>query len=1173
MRCTTMLYRTAVLTLTAITACIAIPFPALAQPWNCHVIDGTISGADGVRIADANGDGLMDVVTGFEQAGQTRVYINPGPKRVHQPWPFVTVGSTPDVEDAVFADIDSDGRPDVVSCCEGRTRRVFVHWAPGPEQDYLNAKLWQTVELPLPEHDTMWMYCLPLDLDGQHGLNLVLGGKQTDSGKGAALGIAVTPAEPRNVTEWRWIELTRVGWIMSIEALDIDRDGDVDLIYSDRYSVKENGGEPSGVYWLENPGSEKIGDPWKKHPVGAIGRQVMFIDVGDFDSTGRLQVFAAVKPNEIHHLVAPTDPRQPWQVKEVIKVTGADFEVGTSKAVRARDLNGDGRFDLAFTCEGATGQRRGVVWLEQTEKGWQVHDLSGPVGIKFDRIEFVDLDGDGDFDLLTTEESEATSTPGVAGLGVVWYENPAKGSSAAARPQPALPEGNAPQPVSFPYFGHPSHAVVWRNWGLISAEDLARVLNTTPENIRNLAQAMGLPAHPALAPDFRRRGYITLVRRNWHLLPYDQLLDLLGMTAEELAYSLREDDFLFVKLGNHKPRCERVVFQAPDETVAKQIGWIRQVVREHFGAQLAVPEEPRFAFVEELSRPRRAVPPQPSTSTQEAPRYLYSYFGPYGDPLSDPRIDPYPDGLLERLAELGVNGVWLHVVLRNLAPGEPEFPEFGAGCEVRLENLRKLVERAKRYGIGIYLYINEPRAMPWEFFRNHPEIAGVAEGQYVTMCTSHPKVRAWLTRSLQYVFSQVPNLAGVFTITASENLTNCASHGRHKDCPRCRDRSPDEIIAEVNAAIEAGVHAASPRAHVLVWDWGWHGHGDASSLIPLLPKSVWLMSVSEWAQPFERGGVAGRVGEYSLSVVGPGPRALKHWKVAQENGLKTAAKLQLGATWELSAVPFVPVLDLVAEHCSRLAQVGVDGCMLSWTVGCYPSPNLAVANRLLSDKSATPDAVLNTVAQQRYGPRAVGAARQAWRLFSTAFQEYPFHIQVVYRGPQHWGPANLLFAEQTGYRATMVGFPYDDLDGWRGPYPREVFAQQFSRVATIWADGLREFAKVVALADEDKKPIAEADYRVAQAAQIHLASVANQARFIMARNRYYSARDAADRAQAAATLDEILTAEISLAKQLYSITKCDSRIGFEASNHYYYVPLDLVEKVINCEYLRQQFRQ
>ena len=35
------------------------------------------------------------------------------------------------------------------------------------------------------------------------------------------------------------------------------------------------------------------------------------------------------------------------------------------------------------------------------------------------------------------------------------------------------------------------------------------------------------------------------------------------------------------------------------------------------------------------------------------------------------------------------------------------------------------------------------------------------------------------------------------------------------------------------------------------------------------------------------------------------------------------------------------------------------------------------------------------------------------------------------------------------------------------------------------------------------------------------------------------------------------------------MTKADSRIGFEASNQYYYLPLDLVEKVINCDYILQ----
>ncbi len=114
---TMMLYQAAALTMMATIAWNAVLSSGLAQLWTLHMIDGTLSGADGVRIADANGDGLMDVVTGFEQAGQTRVYINPRAKRVHQPWPFVTVGRTPDVEDTVFADIDGDARLDVVSCC------------------------------------------------------------------------------------------------------------------------------------------------------------------------------------------------------------------------------------------------------------------------------------------------------------------------------------------------------------------------------------------------------------------------------------------------------------------------------------------------------------------------------------------------------------------------------------------------------------------------------------------------------------------------------------------------------------------------------------------------------------------------------------------------------------------------------------------------------------------------------------------------------------------------------------------------------------------------------------------------------------------------------------------------------------------------------------------------
>ena len=50
-------------------------------PWRLNVIDDTSRGADGVKLADVNGDGLPDIATGWEEGGVTRVYVNPGSRR------------------------------------------------------------------------------------------------------------------------------------------------------------------------------------------------------------------------------------------------------------------------------------------------------------------------------------------------------------------------------------------------------------------------------------------------------------------------------------------------------------------------------------------------------------------------------------------------------------------------------------------------------------------------------------------------------------------------------------------------------------------------------------------------------------------------------------------------------------------------------------------------------------------------------------------------------------------------------------------------------------------------------------------------------------------------------------------------------------------------------------
>lgn len=721
-------------------------------------------------------------------------------------------------------------------------------------------------------------------------------------------------------------------------------------------------------------------------------------------------------------------------------------------------------------------------------------------------------------------------------------------------------------PLGYEPFPSRVHQFIWRNWTVVPQARLAVVLKTEPEKVAQLAASMGLPAQAAILPEWQDRGYITVLRRNWHLLPYEQLMTLLGMSRERLRYCLDEDDFLFVKLGRIKPACETLVYRPPTEAetaaAARLADWLRE---EGVSSLLTATGEPRFDFVKRLAQPDPALKlPGPADDALFELRFLFSYFADYGDPLIDPEVSSYPDGLLQRLAATGVNGVWVHTVLRTLAK-DPAFPEFGEDCEKRIAGLRKLVARGKQYGVDIYLYMNEPRTMHASFFDARPERAamrGVEAGINARLCTSHPDVRRWMSDALTTIFTQVPGLGGVFTITASENATSCASHRQQAKCPHCKDRPYADIIAEVNATLAQGMARGNPKAKMLVWDWGWDD-AHTAEIIAKLPKNCWVMSVSEKSLPIERGGVKSVVSEYSISSVGPGPRATQHWALAQAAGLKTAAKVQVGATWEFCAIPYLPTMDLVAEHARNLASSGVNGVMLSWSLGCYPSPNLEVF-QAFTKKAVDIGAALDQVAEHHYGKAAVPITRQAWTAFSDGFREYPFHIGTVYSGPQHMGPANPLYLKPTGYKATMVGIPYDDLKAWRSVYPPEVWISQMEKVRAGFDRGCELWGKLVEqTAGGPYGEIARRELGLFRAAELHFASCVNQARFVLVRDRKtdddQGARDARKR-----ELRAIVRSELAVAQSLLPLAMADSRIGYESSNHYFYIPQDLVEKVLCC---------
>ena len=412
----------------AIPAGLAAERPKLqGAPWVRHVIDADGRGADGTKLADVNGDGWPDIVTGWEEDGSTRLYLNPGPAASKGAWPKVVVGRTPSAEDALPVDLDGDGRWDVVTSTEGESRTVFVHW--GPERSrLLDPAVWRQEKVPALAGLTRWMFAEPLQFDGRHGVDLVIGGRRGGTDRRSVLGWLEAPARPRDLAAWRWHPLLEAGWVMSIEITDMNGDGALDVLFSDRLEASR------GVYWLENPGPARAADgaAWKRHTVGATSlHQVLFLGTGDLDGDGWVDIAAPVEDGRVTGDDPDAHSRVVWFRREdrsgtrwserSLPVPG---NTGNVKAVAIGDLDGDGRSDLVVSCENAAGARVGVYWLRGDGRmlgaAAGAFDISGAPGIKFDLVRLLDLDGDGDLDVLTNEEQEART-----GLGVMWYENPA----------------------------------------------------------------------------------------------------------------------------------------------------------------------------------------------------------------------------------------------------------------------------------------------------------------------------------------------------------------------------------------------------------------------------------------------------------------------------------------------------------------------------------------------------------------------------------------------------------------------------------------------------------------------------------------------------------------------------------------------------------------------------
>ena len=380
---------------------------ALSLGWKLHVIDNTSFGSDGTKVADVNGDGYQDIICGWEQGHVARLYVNPYPDTN---WSFIEVPAR-DVEDALVMDIDGDGNQDIVTFSEGNHRRITFHFAPEPDQ-YMHSDQWRSLDVPSTINVTQWMFGRPMDVDQKNGLDIIVAAKN----EGAVLGWLESPEDPRNVADWKLHEIAKASWIMSVEIIDLDHDGKEDILISDR------NGSTNGLKWFRHPGFDLdlLTGHWTENQIGMKDRDPMFLDVALEQETGLIEIWVPDLRHEIFCFKQMDKSGLDWQAERFPFPDEAGL-IGKSAALG--DIDKDGKMDLVTTYDGAE-ERIGVMWSSFNSKReiWQHHNVSSVEGNKYDFAYLIDMDQDGDLDVLTSEENNNSST--VAGLGVVWYENP-----------------------------------------------------------------------------------------------------------------------------------------------------------------------------------------------------------------------------------------------------------------------------------------------------------------------------------------------------------------------------------------------------------------------------------------------------------------------------------------------------------------------------------------------------------------------------------------------------------------------------------------------------------------------------------------------------------------------------------------------------------------------------
>jgi len=309
----------------------------------------------------------------------------------------------PMISHVVVEDFDEDGLLDVIVC---DAKDNFVSWIRQyPENVYTETIL--GTDLIAPAH----VQVKDFDLDGDKDLLVaVLGLLYPSNDK---IGSIVFLENDGNFNFTSSVIIERIARVSDVRAGDLDGDGDLDL------AAAQFGYDDGETRWLENLGNGEFKTHMLQNLSGPIN-----VEIVDIDEDGDLDLISLVSQEweEIYAYI--NDGTGSFQMK---LLWGSDNEDFGSSGIFLFDLNLDGKLDIlyangdAFDYIPPQGKPwHGLQWFEN--KGnldFEYHRICDLVGAYSLRPADVDLDGDLDLFAVSAfniwEDLEAQS--------FIWLEN------------------------------------------------------------------------------------------------------------------------------------------------------------------------------------------------------------------------------------------------------------------------------------------------------------------------------------------------------------------------------------------------------------------------------------------------------------------------------------------------------------------------------------------------------------------------------------------------------------------------------------------------------------------------------------------------------------------------------------------------------------------------------